>query len=95
MGHTYAMPLYQGAHIICKLLGTGHIFYNHRCLTITYMPSIFTEFHADMLHMSVASNGCKRITHGRCALTAWPEARALRSENTRALGLWLFEDVIC
>ena len=63
--------------------------------TITYTPSIFTEFHADTLHMSVASNRCKRIAHRRCALTAWPEARALRSENARALGLWLFEDVIC
>ena len=64
-------------------------------LTIIYMPSIFTEFHADTLHMSVASNRCKRITHSKCVLTAWPEARVLRSENTRALGLWLFEDVIC
>jgi hypothetical protein len=45
--------------------------------------------------MSPASNGCKYIAHGRCGLTAWPEARALRKESARVLGQWLFEDVLC
>ena len=31
----------------------------------------------------------------RCALTAWPEARAIKAETARALGQWLFNDVIC
>ena len=64
-------------------------------LTVTYTLSIFTEFHVDALHMSVSSNRCKKIAHGRCALTAWPEARAIKAETAQVLGQWLFNDVIC
>ncbi|KAF9536029.1 hypothetical protein CPC08DRAFT_652299, partial [Agrocybe pediades] len=45
--------------------------------------------------MSPASNGCSHIAHGRDVLSKWPEARALKSENARALGQWLWEDIIC
>ena len=45
--------------------------------------------------MSVSSNRCKKITHSRCALTAWPEVRAIKAETAQALGQWLFNDVIC
>ena len=49
--------------------------------TVTYTPSIFTEFHMDTLYMSVSSNRCKKIAHRRCALTAWPEARVIKAET--------------
>ena len=63
--------------------------------TETHTPSIFQQLHADTMHMSPASNGYNYIVHGRCALTSWPEGRALKKENTRSIAQWLFEDIIC
>lgn len=45
---------------------------------VTHTPSIFQILHADTVHISTPSNGCKHIVHGRCALSSWMEARALR-----------------
>ena len=61
----------------------------------THTPSIFEILHADIMHMSPASNGCKYIVHGRDNLTSWAEGRALRDEKARSIALWLYEDVIC
>ena len=33
--------------------------------------------------------------HGRCALSSWSEGHALKAENSRTLGEWFFEDIIC
>ena len=63
--------------------------------TITHTPSIFEILHADVMHMSPASNGCKYITHGRDRTTSWAEARALRDEKARSIALWLYEDILC
>jgi hypothetical protein len=41
------------------------------------------------------SAGFKYIVQGRCSLTQYPEFRKLRSENAKALGDWIFEDIIC
>lgn len=62
---------------------------------VTHTPSIFQVLHADTLHMTPPSNGCSYIAHGRCGLSSWMEARALRKENGRSIGQWLFEDIIC
>jgi Integrase zinc binding domain len=61
----------------------------------THTPSIFEIFHADIMHMSPASNGCKYIAHGRDNLSSWPEGRALRDEKARSIALWIYEDVLC
>lgn len=45
--------------------------------------------------MTPQSNGCRYIAHARCALTSWPEARALAKENWGTISKWLFEDIIC
>jgi Integrase zinc binding domain/RNase H-like domain found in reverse transcriptase len=63
--------------------------------TVTHTPSLFQVLHADVLHMTPASNKCKYIVHGRCALSSWMEGRPLQQENARSIGLWLFEDIIC
>jgi len=63
--------------------------------TLTHTPSIFEVLHADVMHMSPASNGCKYIVHGRDNLSSWPEARALRDEKARTIALWLYEDILC
>lgn len=62
---------------------------------VTHTPSIFQVLHADTMHMTPKSNGCGYIVHGRDALTSYPEARAIRQEDARSIGQFLFEDVIC
>src|SRR5262249_8354786 len=62
---------------------------------VTHTRSIFQVLHADTVHMTPSSNGCKYIVHGRCALSSWMEAKALRKEDARSIGQWLFEDIIC
>ena len=61
---------------------------------ITHTPSVFQVVHCDTMHMTPPSNGCKYIVHGRCHLTSWPEARALKNENGDTIGKWLFEEII-
>jgi hypothetical protein len=41
------------------------------------------------------SAGFKYIVQGHCSLTQYPEFHKLRSENAKALGDWIFEDIIC
>ena len=62
---------------------------------VTHTPSLFQTLHADTIHVSPPSNGCSYIVHGRCALSSWMEARALRKENAKSIGQWLFEDIVC
>ena len=64
-------------------------------LVPTYTPSIFEILHADIMHMTPASNGHKLIAHGRCRYTSWAEARALRDEKARSIALWIYEDILC
>src|SRR6187431_852044 len=47
----------------------------------TFTPSIFQVLHADTMNMTPMSNQRKYIVHGRCALSSWMEARALREEK--------------
>ena len=61
---------------------------------VTHTPSVFQVIHCDTMHMSPPSNGHKFIVHGRCHLTSWPEARALKNENGDTIGKWLFEEII-
>jgi hypothetical protein len=49
--------------------------------TKTHTPSIFEVLHADVMHMTPPSNGCKYIAHGRDGLMSWAEARALKQER--------------
>lgn len=58
---------------------------------VTETPSIFQVLHADVMNMTPASNGCKYIVHGRCALTSWAEGKPLREDNGAAIGAWLLE----
>lgn len=62
--------------------------------TLTHTPSLFQKVHIDVMKLSPASNGCQNVIHGRCALTNWAEARALKRETARAIGEWFFEDFV-
>jgi len=63
--------------------------------SLTHTPSIFEILHADVMHMSPASNGCKYIVHGRDNLSSWPEGRGIRDEKARTIALWLYEEILC
>ena len=41
------------------------------------------------------ASGYRYIVQARCALTAYPEWRVLRSENAHALASFIFEDILC
>lgn len=58
---------------------------------VTETPSIFQVLHADVMHMTPASNGCKYIVHGRCALSSWMEGKAIKDETGAQIGAWLFD----
>ena len=63
--------------------------------TLTHTPSLFQILHADVMHMTPVSNGCKYIVHGRDSLSSWVEARALKKESAKNIALWLYEDILC
>ena len=61
---------------------------------ITHTPSIFQVLYVDTVEMTPASNQCKHVLHGRCGLSSWPEARAVRRDTAKNIAKWLFEDII-
>ena len=61
----------------------------------TRTPGLFEVMHADIMHMTPASNGCKYIIQGRESVTSWVEGRALRDEKARTIALWMYEDILC
>nr|GAT42396.1 predicted protein [Mycena chlorophos] len=63
--------------------------------TVTETPSIFQKIHTDVMFMSEKSNGCNFVVDARCALSRYPEARAIREQNAKSVGMFLLEDVIC
>jgi hypothetical protein len=61
----------------------------------TRTPGLFEVMHADIMHMTPASNGCKYVIQGREAVISWVEGRALRDEKARTIALWMYEDILC
>lgn len=57
-------------------------------------PSIFVRFHGDAMHLPISA-GYKYFVHARCATISYAEGRALRRESGRAIGEWLFQDILC
>jgi hypothetical protein len=55
---------------------------------------LFAKIFVDTMHLPTSS-GYKYIIQGRCSLTQYPEFRMLRNENARAIGDWIFEDILC
>ena len=61
----------------------------------TRTPGLFEVMHADIMHMTPASNGCKYVIQGREAVISWVEGRALHDEKARTIALWMYEDILC
>jgi hypothetical protein len=55
---------------------------------------LFAKVYVDTMHM-IPSGSFHYIVQGRCSLTQYPEFRMLRTETTKTIGDWLFEDILC
>ena len=62
--------------------------------TMPVIGGLFCKVHLDTMVMP-RSAGYRYIVQARCALTAYPEWRMLRSENASALTSFIFEDILC
>jgi hypothetical protein len=62
--------------------------------TVATPAPLFSKIYVDTMHMP-QSNKKRYIVQGRCSLIHYPEFRALASENGKAIGDWIFEDILC
>lgn len=62
--------------------------------TPTIPLSLFRRVHIDCMVMP-SVNKFNKIVHARCALTSYPEWRALRRETAETLGLFIFQEILC
>ncbi|KAI0069409.1 hypothetical protein K474DRAFT_1580524, partial [Panus rudis PR-1116 ss-1] len=62
--------------------------------TVDRPVGIFVKVHIDTMHLP-PSGGFHYIVQARCALTHYPEWRALRSETAKTIGEWIYQDIIC
>lgn len=62
--------------------------------TVSMPLTLFRKVHIDTMFMP-RSNGYRYVVHARCSLSSYPEWRMLRAENARALGTFIFEDILC
>ena len=56
--------------------------------------NLFRRVHIDCMVMP-AANKFNKIVHARCALTSYPEWRALRRETAETLGMFVFQEILC
>ena len=63
-------------------------------LSISQVPTLFQRIHIDTKTMPRAG-GFRYIVYARCALSQYPEFRLLRNETGRAIGQFIFEDLLC
>lgn len=75
----------------CQIRSTQKL---HIPPTPTIPPSLFRRVHIDTMVQPLA-NRFRYIVHARCALTAYPEWRALRRETAEHIGMFIFQDILC
>jgi hypothetical protein len=62
--------------------------------TVAMPASLFRKAYVDVMKMP-RCQGCTMIIHARCSLSAYPEWQKLRSDNARAVGSFIFEEILC
>jgi hypothetical protein len=62
--------------------------------TVAIPAPLFHKVYIDTMLMPPAA-GYRYIVQARCSLSAWPEWRALRTENAPTFGAFIFEDIPC
>ncbi|KAL4257831.1 Gypsy Retrotransposon Integrase-like protein [Pleurotus pulmonarius] len=75
----------------CQIRSTQKL---HIPPTPTIPPSLFRRVHVDTMVQPLA-NRFRYVVHARCALTAYPEWRALRRETAEHIGMFIFQDILC
>jgi hypothetical protein len=62
--------------------------------SITFPATLFAKVHIDTMLMP-PSFGKRYLIEARCSLTSYVECRALKVENARSVGAFIFEDILC
>lgn len=62
--------------------------------TVAPIPTLFQKVHMDIMLMPRVKN-LRYIIQARCALTSYPEWRALAKESAAAIGRFIFEEILC
>lgn len=62
--------------------------------TVQPPAPLFAKVYMDTMHMP-PSNGFKAIIQGQCSLSHYPEWRMLRSETSKSLTDWIYQDILC
>jgi len=75
----------------CQVRSTQHLYIP---LTIPIPLSLFCKIYIDTMLMP-RSNGFHYIVHDHCFLSSYPEWYILRHENSRTLGSFVYENILC
>jgi len=62
--------------------------------TVAPIPTLFLRVHIDTMMMPRVQS-YRYIIQARCALTSYPEWRMLSKENSKTVGKFLFEEILC
>ena len=62
--------------------------------TVAYPAPLFARLYVDTMHLP-PSGGFKYIVQARCSLVFYPEWRMLRRETAKAIGDWIWQDILC
>ena len=62
--------------------------------TVAMPASLFRKAYVDVMKMP-RCQGFSMIIQARCSMCAYPEWRKLRSENGKAVGSFIFEEILC
>lgn len=61
---------------------------------IAFPAPLFRKAYLDTFNMPL-KNRFRGVVQARCSLIAWPEFRMLRAETSKALGDFIFEQILC
>ena len=62
--------------------------------TVAYPAPPMVRVHVDTMDMPAAGK-YKYFFHARCATTTWPEGRASTVQTAKAIGDWIYQDLLC
>ena len=98
VGERFWWPNFK--HDVAWFVKTCHLCQTRQTVNILIPPTIahpapvFSRIYIDTMHLP-PSGGFNRIIIGRCAIVNYPEWRMLRRETAKAIGDWVFQDILC
>jgi len=68
--------------------------YFHIPPSVPHVPTLFRKAHMDTFFLPRTGN-YRYGFHARCALSSWAEGRPSTADSGRAIGDWIFQDILC